>query len=388
MLLFLSLAASVIAALGCVCLMIAAMMVRRFTREREPDPRGSFAPAVTILKPLHGAEAGLLENLRSFCVQDYAGHVQIVFGVQDANDDAIAVVERLRAMPTAAALDLVVAGATRGTNLKVCNLLNMAPRIRNELVVIADSDMRVRPDYLRRIAAALEHSGSDAVTCLYFGEAMTGIWARLSALSINAHFLPGVVAGTRLGLAHPCFGSTLAMRREALAAIGGFLPFVDCLADDYAMGDALRAHGFEVAIPRFAIAHICVEPSACELLEHEVRWARTIRIIDPVGHAGSIISHPLPWALIALVLGSFTSTATPMAPIATSIAIAAIACRVILLRQVRQSFGIPPQSYWLLPARDLLSFAVFVFSFLGRDVRWKGRRYQILRRQGRLAHRG
>jgi ceramide glucosyltransferase len=368
-----SVAASAVAVVGCAYLIAAAVLVRRFARDRaSPAPGGG--PAVTILKPLHGNEPGLFDNLRSFFTQDYRGDTQIVFGVQDPGDGAIAAVERLRKAQPDRDLDLVIDTRAHGVNRKVSNLVNMAPRIRHEVIVLADSDMRVDPDYLSRVIAALERPGVGAVTCLYYGAAAGGTWARQGALLINAHFLPSVIFGVALGLAQPCFGSTIALRREALAEIGGFKPFADCLADDYAIGQALRARGHTIAIPPFAIAHICTETSLRDLWRHQLRWARTVRSIDPSGYAGSLVSHAFPWALIAALLGAGSAAALP----AVLIAMAAIACRMALLRQVEHAYALPPQTYGLLPACDLLSFAVFVISFLNWEVSWKGRRLRMV----------
>ncbi len=368
-----SVAASAVAVVGCAYLIAAAVLVRRFARDRaSPTPVG--APAVTIIKPLHGDEPGLFDNLRSFCSQDYRGDIQIVFGVQDPGDDAIAVVERLRKLQPGGDVDLVIDTSAHGVNRKVSNLVNMAPRIRHEIIVLADSDMRVEPDYLARVIAALERAGIGAVTCLYYGVAITGTWASLGALLINAHFLPSVVVGLAFGRARPCFGSTIALRREALCEIGGFKPFADCLADDYAIGAALRRRGYTIAIPTFAIAHICTETSLRDLWRHQLRWARTVRSIDPSGYAGSLVSHALPWALIAALLGAGSPAALP----AVLIGMAAIACRMALLREVAHAYALPPQTYGLLPACDLLSFAVFVISFLNWEVSWKGRRLRMV----------
>jgi ceramide glucosyltransferase len=373
-----SVVASVLAGLGCVYLIAAAILVGRFARGAAPA-HPMTAPSVTVLKPLHGAEPGLFENLASFCVQDYPGPVQIVCGVQDPSDAAVAIVEQLRSIQPARDIDLVVDATVHGSNRKVCNLVNMAPRIRHEVVVVADSDMRVDPGYLSRVVAALERPGVDAVTCLYVGVAVPGIWARLSVLAINAHFLPSVVLGLALGIARPCFGSTIALRRATLDAIGGFAPFVDRLDDDYAIGEALRVRGCRIAIPPFALAHMCTPMLLRELWRQELRWGRTIRSIDPAGYAGSIVAHPLPLALIAIVLGACTPAFLP----AIGLALAAIGCRMALLRQVGRAYDLPPQPYWLVPARDLLSFVLFVLSFLGRDVHWKGRRYRAVARADR-----
>jgi ceramide glucosyltransferase len=369
-------AALVIAAIGCGYLIAAAILLGRSGDDRNdahPASDPATRPAVTILKPLAGDEPGLYENLASFCVQDYSDRVQIICGVDDPADGAVAVVERVQKAHPACDLALVVAAEAQGRNRKVANLGNLARRIAHDLIVVADSDIRVAPEYLARIVAALEAPGVGAVTCPYHGAPIGSLWPRLSALAINAHFLPSVVVGVALGRARPCFGSTIALRRAALDAIGGFAPFADCLADDYAMGQALRAHGFAIAIPPFAVAHMCTETSFYEVWEHELRWARTIRSIDPAGYVGSLFGHPLPWALVAALFGA---SSTMLAP-ALGIAIAAIACRITLLWRTAHAYALPPQPYWLLPVRDLLSFAVFVASFLGRDVTWRGSRFRI-----------
>jgi ceramide glucosyltransferase len=373
MLFWLSVTASLVAVAGCGFLLTATMLVARAGRSTD-HPRAVAVPAVTILKPLHGDEPGLFANLGSFCSQDYPGPIQVVFGVQDPGDGAVAVVEHLQKTQAGRDLDLVIETKVHGLNRKVSNLVNMAPHIRHDVVVLADSDMRVEPDYLSRVTAALGEPGVGAVTCLYFGVPVAGMWSSLSALAINAHFLPGVVFGSALGLARPCFGSTLALRRQTLGEIGGFIAFVDCLADDYAMGAALRARGHTISIPPFAVAHICTEASARDFWRHELRWARTIKSIDPLGYAGSILAHPLPWALIASLLGAGSAAFLP----AIAIALASIGCRVALLRQVERAYALPPQAYWLVPARDLLSFILFVVSFFGRDVSWKGHRYRMV----------
>ncbi|MEA2966760.1 MAG: ceramide glucosyltransferase [Alphaproteobacteria bacterium] len=373
MLFWLSVTASLVAVAGCGFLLTATMLVARAGRSTA-HPRAVAVPAVTILKPLHGDEPGLFANLGSFCSQDYPGPIQVVFGVQDPGDGAVAVVEHLQKTQAGRDLDLVIETKVHGLNRKVSNLVNMAPHIRHDVVVLADSDMRVEPDYLSRVTAALGEPGVGAVTCLYFGVPVAGMWSSLSALAINAHFLPGVVFGSALGLARPCFGSTLALRRQTLGEIGGFIAFVDCLADDYAMGAALRARGHTISIPPFAVAHICTEASARDFWRHELRWARTIKSIDPLGYAGSILAHPLPWALIAALLGAGSTAFLP----AIAIALASIGCRVALLRQVERAYALPPQAYWLVPARDLLSFILFVVSFFGRDVSWKGHRYRMV----------
>ena len=367
-----SIAALLIAIMGCGYLLAATVLVGRYAQTQTPHTPAT-APTVTILKPLYGEDAGLFDNLMSFAEQRYAGAVQIVCGVADAHDPAVAVVERLRgALPTRN-IELIIDATLHGGNRKVSNLINMAPRIRHDVVILSDGDIRVDPHYLARVIAVLQQPRVGAVTCLYPGLAQSGPWSQLGALFINAHFLPSVVLGLASGLAQPCFGSTIALKRTTLDAIGGLAAFADRLDDDYAIGAAVRARGEVVAIPPFAVAHLCSEPSLRELWRHELRWARTIRNIAPLGHAGSVVMHPLAWAVIALALTPWSGLLLP----AIAASVAAILCRVMLLNGVARGFGLPPQAYWLVPVRDLLSFAVFVASFLGRDVSWRGHRHRL-----------
>jgi ceramide glucosyltransferase len=356
-----------VATAGCFYLCAAAILVGRFARQPPVPP--AAAPPVTVLKPLHGDEPGLDENLRSFCVQDYPGPVQIVFGVQDPNDPAVAAAAPLIETLPQRSLELVVDGRQHGTNDKVSNLVNMAERIRHDVVIVADSDMRVGPDYLARVVAELQRPGVGGVTCLYHGIPADGLWPRLSALAIDAHFLPNVVVGVSLRLAQPCFGSTIALDRAALAEIGGFKALANTLADDYALGGALRARGHAIAIPPFTVGHVCGESSLVELWRHELRWARTIKAVDFAGYAGLGLTHALPFALIGGILGG--------GPAALALAGLAVACRIGLCVRVERAFGLKPHPYWLLPARDLLSFAIFVASFLGASVTWKGHDYRV-----------
>jgi ceramide glucosyltransferase len=226
------------------------------------------------------------------------------------------------------------------------------------------------------VIAVLEETNVGAVSCLYRGVARGGIWARLASMGIDYHFLPGVVVGLRLGLARPCFGSTIALRRETLAAIGGFRAFVDRLADDYAVGEAVRATGMKVAIPRLILTHSCSEATAAELLRHELRWARTIRAVSPLGYAGSIVTHPLPLALVGAALTGFGAFGLAMIA-------AAAACRLALQRQVDHTLRVSHERQWLGPARDLLAFGIYVASHFVDVVSWRGQRYRV-RRGGTL----
>ncbi len=363
-----SLACYAAVALGCLYALLAAYAARWFV-ESAGGTEAASTPAVTILKPLHGTESNLYANLTGFCVQDYPSPVQIIFGVSDRADPAIEVVRRIIADFPDRDLSLVINPRRHGSNRKISNLINMAAEARHDVLVISDSDIVVDPDYLNNIAASLQRPGVGLVTCLYRGVAAEGIWSRLSAAAIDYHFLPSVLVGLMFGLAVPCFGSTIAIRKETLAAIGGLEAVSDQLADDYALGAAVRRAGFDVAIPPYIVGHECTQPSAQGLFRHELRWARTIRSVNPLGFAGTVITHALPLALLAVLLGG-------MSPLAAFVPVA-FACRAVLQTELDRAFGLREGFYRSGPLRDIVSFAVFVTSFFGRGVEWRGHRYGV-----------
>jgi ceramide glucosyltransferase len=355
------------AAFGCLFMLVAALFVLRPAPPEQAQ--ATAAPSVTILKPLHGDEVGLYENLASFLDQDYPGPVQIVFGVEDPNDAAIANVERLRVAYPDRAIELVIEPRAMGSNPKVANLINMQPRIAHDIVVLADSDIRVSRDYLSNLAGALLRLGG-VVSCPYYGISTGNLWSKLARLTIDSHFLPGVMVGSRLKISRPCLGSTVALHRTTLTAIGGFEPLADCLADDYVLGELVADRGGAVSMLPFAVGHVCGESSFVELWRHELRWALTIRTIDPLGYLGWIVTHAFPLALLAWIFGAGWPAA--------ALALAALGCRALLIFATERGYGLPMHPYWLIPVRDLLSFAVFAAGFVARDVSWRGHHYELM----------
>jgi ceramide glucosyltransferase len=348
--------------------LVASVLIGRFFARAVAEP-GSF-PDITVVKPLHGSEGSLLRNLSSFCEQNYAGAVQFVFGVHDPADPALQAVHELQRLYPEA--DITVISDTRlyGPNRKISNIVNMLPHARHGVLVFADSDVGVGPDYLRHIVGELEKPGVGLVTCAYRGEPEPGFWPRLSAAATHYQFLPGVVTGIALGLARPCFGQTIAMRRTTLDKIGGMMPFARHLAEDHAIGEAVRAIGEKVAIPPFTIAHACVEASAAQLVSHELRWSRTIRCVDPLGHLGSAFMHPLAFALLAVVFSGSASWSWGIAALAL---FARVALKLCADRALQQAHG----RLWLLPIWDIVLFAIFVASFGSSRVIWRGFSFEV-----------
>jgi ceramide glucosyltransferase len=351
---------------GCILMLLESAFVLTF--------RGATAPAdgpqppVTVLKPLHGAEPGLASRLNTFCQQDYDGPIQVLCGARDSASSAASAVRAMRGDNPNRSIELHVDGRRHGSNRKLSNLINMMPHVRYDTIVLSDSDIVVEPGYLRALAALLARPRTGAVTCLYYGTAGEGLWARLSALAVNTHFLPQAITAMALRLAKPCFGSTIALKRSTLERIGGFGRFADDLADDYAMGMAVRAEGYEVVTAPFLVSHCCFEDSPRQLLRHQIRVARTIKTIDPIGYAGSIITHPWPLALLGMLSGSTA---------AALVAVAALASRVAVCRCVERRFGLPRVNPWLIPLQDIIAFGIYVASFFGATVHWRGSDYRV-----------
>jgi ceramide glucosyltransferase len=247
---------AVLALAGCAYQLLAVHLLRRLLAP--PPPRESQPwPGVTVLKPLHGAEPGLEAALASLLAQDYPGPVQVVFGVQDPTDPAQAIVGALRRAHPAADVALAVDATEHGANRKVSNLINMARQARHDVLITADSDIVVGPGYLRGVVAALEDPQVGVVTCPYRGLPGRGLWSWLAAMGLSYQFLPSVAVGVGLKMATPCMGSTVALRRETLARIGGFAAFTDQLADDYAIGAAVRSIGLRSVVAPVLVGHLC-----------------------------------------------------------------------------------------------------------------------------------
>jgi ceramide glucosyltransferase len=357
--------------LGAVYAVLAAVLVGRFMRAGAAVA-GDAAP-VSILKPLHGDEPGLLENLESFCLQQHGAKMQIVFGVHDRGDPATLVVELLQRKYPALDMVLVADDSIHGANGKVSNLINMLAAAKHDTLVLADSDIAVSPGWLAQVTGALARPGVGVVTCLYTGEVPrgeTGLWSKLAAMGMSYEFLPNVVVGASLGLAEPCFGSTIALTRQTLEEIGGFNAFADSLADDYHIGRAVRAKGYTLAIPALGVAHTATEDSFANLFRHEQRWRRTIHNLNPLGNAGSIVTFGFAFALMAALLLDF-------APLSLAAMALTAAVRLLLKHRIDRAFGTMAGPAWLLPLRDLLSFAVFVNSLFGETVHWRGTRFEV-----------
>ena len=294
-------------AVGCCYLWYACNAVEKFVKRARP--RAESLPPVSVLKPLRGEDPALADNLRSFVRQDYPTF-QLVFGVAEARDPAVAAVMRLIGEFPAADIALVTDPRQQSADLKIANLRNMLPAARHDLLVLADSDMRVGPDYLAAVTAPLASQGAvGLVTCVYRAISAGGLWSDLASLHINHGFLPQAVVGEAIGRGAGCFGATMALDRATLDAAGGFEALADQLADDHALGQAIRRLGRKVELSPYIVDDIVAEADFISLFRHELRWARTIRLVAAAGFIGSVVTFPVPLALLALATGGAPAAA-------------------------------------------------------------------------------
>jgi ceramide glucosyltransferase len=342
--------------------LLAALAVRGFARA--PLPPSATPQPVTLLKPLLGLEPRLRENLASFLDQDWPAPIQIVAGANRADDPALPLARDLSTH-----IVITADAPPLGANAKIANLGNMMPAAAYDLLILSDSDVAVPRDYVARVVAALEQPEVAAVTCVYRGRGDVGHWSRFAAAMVSYQFAPSVVMSYALGVEQACMGSTIALHRATLHRIGGFEAFADSLADDYAIGREVCGLGLRVVpAPRMVLAHGCAETSFAEVWRHELRWAATIRGANFFGHLGSLLTHPLPLSLLAV----------PLMPGAGAAAVAsALLIRCYLARTVDHWVGEQTAPIWWLPARDLLSFGVFIASFATRTVDWRGAKLRI-----------
>ena len=360
--------ALVAAGYACVALWAVTKGSRKPPATQQPSPP---APA-TVLKPLHGAEPRLYENLRSFCRQNHPNY-QLVFGVRDRDDAAIAVVERLRAEFPHRSIALAIDPRIHGANFKVSNLMNMLPHAQHELLVLADADIRVQPDYLSRVIAPLADPGVGIVTCLYYGVPGPSFWSRLGRLFIDDWFAPSVKLSHAFGSTRFAFGSTIALRRDALNSIGGLGALRDTLADDFWLGELTRRAGLRTVLSDVVVGTDVSESTLKDLWSHELRWLRTIRAIAPAGFAMTFVCFTSPLLLLGLCLAP--------GPFTAGLALLGGGARVLLHFLQRR---ISEQAFaWhevlLIPLRDALLLMEWAAALAGWQVRWRG---QVLHARG------
>jgi ceramide glucosyltransferase len=324
-------------------------------------------------------DPGIHASLRSHCVQEYPEY-EIIFGVSDAKDPAVASVEELRREFPQHPIQLVVCAEILGGNVKVSNLVQMLPHARYEHLLVNDSDIRVEPDYLRRVIPPLRENNVGLVTCLYRGVDGGTLGSRLETLGISTDFCGGALAAIQLeGGPHFGLGSTLAFRRADLKSIGGFEVFVDHLADDYQLAQRLLQMGLDVFLSDVVVETLLPPYSWRGFFDHQLRWVRNVRDLRGWGYLGAGVTFAVPWALLGVAVARGAGWAWGV--LGVTLALRMLMAWVVGVRVMKD--GQVPRLLWLIPLRDLVGLMVWVAGFFGSSVVWRGNRYRL--NDGKLA---
>jgi len=354
---------------------IVSFLNARRRKSTEPGPY----PPVSILKPLKGIDPAMWESFCSHCEQDYPEY-QLIFGVSDSTDPAIALVQRLQQQYPRRDIQLVVGDQALGTNTKVSTLAQMVPAARHDVLLVNDSDIRVAPGYLRSVISPLADYSVGLVTCLYRGVAAGTLGSRLEALGISTDFVPGVLSakflegGLRFGL-----GSTLAFRRSDLQAVGGFEALADYLADDYELGRRIAGTGKRVALADIVVDTFLPAYSVSQFIQHQLRWSRTIRDARRWGYVGLLLTFGVPWALATLLATRGAGWAWLLLALTVAVRLAVAFGSALAVLRDRQIL----RDVFLLPLRDLIAPVVWALSFAGNQISWRGDLFYL--KDGRLA---
>jgi len=340
-----------------------------FKTSSKPDQ--AYHPPVSILKPIRGTDSFAYENLASFCRQDYPAF-QLIFGVLDENDPGLETVRQIAADFPRVDIRIVACPRLIGTNLKVSNLANMAQQASFPILVIADSDIRVEPDYLKRVIQPLADSQTGVVTSMYRSRAK-GFISSIEALGISGDFHAGVLVARKLQGVKFAFGSTIAIKREVLESIGGFAAIADYLADDFFLGSLPAQKGCKVVLSDYVVEHVVDSERWLDFFKHQIRWGRTTRACRPAGYAGLIVTHGVATSFLFML-------ATGGSRLGWSVMAATWAIRIMMGLVVGALYlkdRAVTRYFWLMPARDLITFALWLYTFVGNKIEWRGKRFKL-----------
>ncbi len=364
---------------GLAYLLLALWCARDFNRFWRRRSRDGGAPDVSILKPVKGLDESIYAGLVSHCKQTYAGNFEIVFGVSSRYDPAVVEIERLQKEFPERGIRLIECRDRLGTSDKVSNLVQMMREARFSHVLINDSDIHVSPQYLTRVMACFSDTRVGMVTAPYIGRTAKSsagrtVWSRLEALGISTDFLPGVLTarklegGIRFGL-----GSTLAMSRKALEKAGGLEPLLGCLADDFEIGARIAAAGYTVELCREVVETMVPAYGLRDFWEHQLRWARSTRNSRKLGYVGVGITYALPWALLTCVASGFELWSFTLLSVVLLVRVVVALSVGVGVLQDEQVL----RDLWLLPVRDFLGLLLWVWSFAGDTVVWRGSLFRL-----------
>jgi ceramide glucosyltransferase len=356
---------------------VAILAAIRFFRRERAKTLPDFYPPISIIKPVRGVDFGTYENFASFCRQNYPDY-EILFCVNELSDPAVPVIEKVMADFPQRRIRILSGAPQVGTNRKVNNLALLTKEAQHEILVQSDGDVRVGPNYLCEMAVPFQKPQAGVVSCFYRSIAEPNLGAELEAIGAASDFFAGaLVADWKEGVTF-ALGASVATTKTWLGKIGGYESFADQLADDYEVGNRVHRAGGRVLLSREIVWTMYPAQSLRGFWEHQVRWARTVRIVRPLSFLGLIVTHGLPWAVLAAFI----------APSA-GIAIAYLLGYLVLRLTVAWTAGVwgvgddvLRRKLWLVPPRDAIHFVVWLAGFVSNRVNWGGVEYEI--RDGRM----
>ena len=345
--------------------------LRFFLRERGRK-LPAFAPPVSLLKPVRGVDFASYENFRSFCVLDYPDY-EILFCVNEMSDPAVPLIERLQRKYPERRIEIFSGAEQIGSNRKVNNLALLTKKARYENVVQSDGDVRVGPEYLREVVAPFADPSVGVVSCFYRGVAEKNLWAELEAIGAASDFFPGALVANLSGSVTFALGASVATTKSWLAKIGGYEALADLLADDYEIGNRVHRAGGKALLSREAVWTMYPAQAWKGFWEHQVRWARTVRLVRPASFLGLIFTHGLPLAIVGMI-------AAPTIGIGIAIPGSYFVLRW-LMAWVAGVWGVRDEvlarKLWLVPVRDAIYFVVWLAGFTSNRVKWGGSEFEI-----------
>jgi ceramide glucosyltransferase len=355
---------------------------RRSRLARALSVPAAVLPPVTILKPVYGMEPQLEANLESFFRQDYRDF-EIVFGARNAQDEALDTIEKLCARYPRVRTRVVFSGEPAWPNAKVFSLDRMIAAATHSYLVISDSDVRVGPDFLRNVVPPLLDPQVGLVTCLFRGISTPHFWSRLDALGMSVETTSGVLVADMLEGMKFALGAVMALRTDALDAIGGISQIAASWSDDFVLGNRIARAGFEVVLSHYQVDHVLATQSLRQTLRDQLRWMQSTRFSRPKGHGGSVFTYATPFGVLGLLLGM---TSPGLLPLGVGLLAAACLNRMLLSVVVGGGLLHDPEAArfcWLYPLRDLTGFSVWIASFSGERFSWRGESYRF-DSQGRI----
>ncbi len=362
----------VLAAAPLVYYLVAILAAVRFFRRERARRLPEFAPPVSLLKPVHGVDFASQINFESFCRQNYPEY-EILFCVNDMGDPAVPLLRQaIRDFPECS-IRILSNAAKIGSNQKVNNLILLAREAKHEIVVQSDGDVRVSPDYLKNVVAEFADPAVGVVSCFYRGVAEGNFWAEVEAVGAASDFFAGALVANMPGKVTFALGASVATTKTWLAKIGGYQGLADLLADDYEIGNRVHRAGGKVLLSREAVWTMYPAQTLRSFWEHQVRWAKTVRLVRPASFFGLVVTHGLPWCVLAAL-------AAPSAWVGAGFVGAYLALRLVMAWVVGV-WGVQDEvlrrKLWLVPVRDAIHFAVWVAGFLSNQVTWGGVKYAI-----------